>query len=265
MKAYVLAAGYATRLYPLTRDRPKPLLELAGRPLLTHLLERLAALPTLREVAVIGNHRFHEPFEQWASDTPTRVPVRVLDDGSMSDDDKLGALGDLDFALRASPPDPGEDLLVLAGDNWLGFELGPVHEAFEEQGRRTLLTVRDLGAVPPGPSPYNEVTTDGQSRVIRFREKPAVPTTALAAIALYFFPPTIPSLLRHYLEHDGDSDAPGRFIEWLVQHAPVRCHPMAGDWLDIGSPETLAHARRLLDPDGARDTNSPEAGGDPGG
>ena len=256
MKAYVLAAGYATRLYPLTVNRPKPLLELGGRPLLSYLVDRLSALPGLREVVVIGNHKFHAQFTAWADTTAASVPLHVLDDGSMSDEDKLGALGDLDFALRSSPPEPGEDLVVLAGDNWLGFELEPVREAFEQQGRRTLLTVRDLGAVPPGPSPYNEVTTDGQDRVIRFREKPSEPTTSLVAIALYFFPPTIPDLLRHYLEQGGNSDAPGRFIEWLVQHAPVRCHPLDGEWLDIGSHETLAEARRLFDPDGT--TESPE-------
>lgn len=247
MKAYVLAAGYATRLYPLTRDRPKPLLELGGRPLLSHIVDRLVALPSLREIVVIGNHRFHEAFADWARETASSVPLHVLDDGSTSDDDKLGAIGDLAFALRTSPPGEEEDFLVLAGDNWLGFDLAPLYAEYVEQGRKTMLLVRDLGALPPGPSPYNEVTTDGQNRVIRFREKPDVPATSLAAIAVYFFPPAVPGLLRHYLERDGNPDAPGRFIEWLVQHAPVHCCPLEGDWLDIGSPETLERARRFLD------------------
>jgi glucose-1-phosphate thymidylyltransferase len=255
MKAYILAAGYATRLYPLTRDRPKPLLEVGGRPLLSHTLDRLRALPELDEIIVIGNHRFHDVFQSWADGVDSPAPLRVLDDGSMSDDDKLGAIGDLAFALQEAPPANGEDLLVLAGDNWLGFELAPLYDAYREQVSRTLLTVRDLGAVPDGPSPYNEVTTDGKFRVVRFREKPETPSTALVAIAVYFFPPTIPALLGFYLEHGGNPDAPGRFIEWLVQHAPVHCHGFDGEWLDIGSHETLARAREILgDPEQETET-----------
>lgn len=247
MKAYLLAAGYATRLYPLTRDRPKPLLEIAGRPLLSHILDRVTALEELTGVAVIGNHRFHGPLAEWAKAADCPVPLEVLDDGSTSDDDKLGATGDLAFALRTSPPAPDEDFTVIAGDNWIGFDLRAAQRDFVEQGHRPMILLRELDAVPDGPSPYNEVTTDAEGRVLRLREKPADPRTNLVAIAAYFFPPHVRALVDHYLGDGGNPDAPGHFIEWLVRHAPVRSHVFDGTWMDIGSHETLAAARAALE------------------
>ena len=120
MKAYLLAAGYATRMFPLTRDLPKPLLEVAGAPILSHILDRVLALRDLSEVVVISNHRFADAFGRWADEQGSPVPVRVLDDGSTHDGDKLGAIGDLAFALQQVPVD-GEDWVVAAGDNLLAF------------------------------------------------------------------------------------------------------------------------------------------------
>lgn len=246
MKAYLLAAGYATRLYPLTRDRPKPLLELGDRPLLSHILDRVLELDELSAVTVIGNHRFHEVLSRWGRNVESAVPLDVLDDGSTSESDRLGASGDLAFGLRQSPPAPDEDFLVIAGDNWIGFDLRAAQRDYHEQGRRAMLLLRQLDTIPPGPSPYNEVTLDDAGRVLRLREKPSDPKTALVAIAAYFFPPRVRTLLDHYLAHDGNPDAPGHFIEWLVQHAPVRSHTFEGDWLDIGTPEALEQARAAV-------------------
>jgi glucose-1-phosphate thymidylyltransferase len=243
MKVYVLAAGYATRLYPETRDLPKPLLDIGGRPLLSYLLESVREIDDMRRIVVVGNHRFHDALAAWARDAVAPVPIELLDDGSTSDDDKLGASGDLAFALRASPPAADEDFVVIAGDNWIRFDLRAARRAYEEQGRRPMLLLRQLDAIPEGPSPYNEVTIDDEGRVLRLREKPRDPRTPYVAIAAYFFPPRVRDLLTLYLDRGGNPDAPGHFIAWLVQHAPVRSHTFEGEWLDIGSPEALAHAR----------------------
>lgn len=242
MKALLLAAGYATRLYPLTRDRPKPLLEVGGRPLLTHILERVRELPDLSEVLVVSNARFADRLAAWAAAESARtgVPIRVLDDGSTHDGDKLGATGDLAFALRRVPL-AGEDLLVVAGDNLLGFDLRPLRAAFLRH-RRPLLAVRRV-ALPPGPSPYNEVSVDASGRVTGFREKPADPRTDRVAICLYFFPPDIADHVERYLAEGGNPDAPGHFIAWLVAEADVRAEPFEGEWFDIGGHEALAAAR----------------------
>lgn len=251
MKALLLAAGYATRLYPLTRDRPKPLLEVGGRPLLDHLLERIAPLPGLSEVVVVGNHRFAEPLRTWAHAAAAAcpVPLRVLDDGSTSEADRLGAVGDIAFALDAVAP-AGEDLLVAAGDNLVGFDLAPLHARYRAQGSPRCPVVLVRRVERAGPSPYNEVQLgpetapgSGLHPVRGFREKPPDPRTPWAAIGLYFWPPGVEPLLRRYLEGGGNPDAPGHFVEWLVCETPVRAAPFAGPWFDIGGPSALEAAR----------------------
>ena len=239
VKAVLLAAGYATRLYPLTRETPKPLLEVGGRPLLTHILERVVALPGISEIAVVSNHRFVEPLRAWARGGLAALPLRVLDDGSTEESDRLGAVGDLAFALREMPL-AGEDLLVVAGDNLLGFDLAPLFARFARE-RKPLLVVRRVARA--GPSPYNEVRLGPGDRVVGFREKPADPQTEWAAIALYFFPPEVEGLLARYLAEGGNPDAPGHFVAWLVRETEVVAARCEGEWFDIGSLEALEAAR----------------------
>lgn len=240
MIVYLLAAGYATRLLPLTRDRAKPLLEVGGAPLLTHIVRRFEAIDDVDEIVVVGNARFSPDLVAWRDALDTRVPVRVLDDGTTSDDDKLGAIGDLAFAVERVPP-AGRSFAVAAGDNLIAFDLSPLHEAFQAHGD-PLLALRRV-AVGGGPSPYNEVTLDDAGVVVGFREKPADPRTDLAAIALYFFPPRVEGMLREYLDRGSERDAPGHLIAWLVGRTTVRGALFDGEWFDIGSHETLAEAR----------------------
>ena len=245
MKAYLLAAGYATRMRPLTEMRPKPLLEVAGAPILSHIAREVLRLEGLSEVVVIANDRFARHFASWQENLDADVPVRVLYDGTTSDDHKLGAIGDLAFALDAVPPGK-EAWLVAAGDNLLGFGLRSLQRVFDEDPERPLLAVREV--VREGPSRYNEVVLDPSGRVERFREKPADPVSTLAAIALYFFPPAIAGKLVAYLASGGNSDAPGHFLAWLVPQVSVRATRLPGAWFDIGSLEGLAYAREHYRP-----------------
>jgi glucose-1-phosphate thymidylyltransferase len=243
--AYLLAAGYATRLHPLTLDRPKPLLEVAGAPILSHILRRVEAIPDLREVVVVGNHRFADALSAWRDETPCRVALSLLDDGSTNEGDKLGAVGDIAFALSRTPP-RNEDWMVVAGDNLLDFDLAALREAFGRE-RRPMLVLREV-PVGPGPTRYNEVSVDARGRVLRFREKPPDQETGLAALALYFFTPGVAGRVHDYLAQGGNPDAPGHFIAWLVERCEVASRPMLGEWFDIGMPETLADARRRYRP-----------------
>ncbi len=244
MIVYLLAAGYATRLWPLTRDRAKPLLEVGGAPLLTHITRRFEAIDALDEIVVVTNSRFAADLEAWREGLDCRVPVTVLDDGTRSDDDKLGAIGDLAFALERVPPG-GRDFAVAAGDNLIAFDLRPLYDAFRSHGD-PLLALRRV-EVGGGPSPYNEVTLAGDGRVVGFREKPVDPQTDLASIALYFFPPRVEGLLGEYLDAGGERDAPGHLIAWLAGRTTVRGERFEGNWFDIGSHETLADARARFD------------------
>ncbi len=239
MKAIILAAGFATRLYPLTKNQAKPLLEVGGKPMLTRLVEKIGILKEIDEILVVGNEKFREQFAAWGKSVASRVPIRVLNDGSTDDDNKLGAIGDLAYAMNQIP---GEcDLLVVGGDNLFEFDLVPYAAEFMRH-RCPLLLLRETER-SEGQSRYNEVTTDGQGRVTRFREKPADPQTNLMAICLYFFTPEIKVKVALYLAQGNNPDAPGYFIEWLVNESKVRGVKFSGGWFDIGNLQTLEEAR----------------------
>lgn len=239
MLAVLLAAGFATRMYPLTRDRAKPLLDVGGRPVLDWILDRALGVPDVSEVRVVTNGRFRAQFDEWcAARGRTRVPVRILDDGTHTNDTRLGALGDLALALEGVAP---QELLVLAGDNLIDFELEP-HVARMRASGRPLVFARTIeGEVPPGR--YSEIVVDADGDVTSFREKPADPRSNLSAPALYIFPPDVIGDLRTYLADGGDSDAPGHFLAWLHARRGLSAVPLPGAWHDIGNLETLERAR----------------------
>lgn len=241
VKAYILAAGYATRMYPLTRDRPKALLEVAGRPIISHIVERLLALDDLTEIVVVTNARFVSHFESWRAQQLSRIPITVLNDGTTSNDTRLGAIADLRFAIDTVPL-VGANAVVVAGDTLFDCDLRPVTRAFLARGAPTLVVRRapDLNSL----SKYNEVSVADDGRVTRFIEKPTQTETNLTAIALYFFPPATLLRLAEYLGAGGNPDAPGHFIAWLVEREPCYAESLVDRWFDIGSIDSLEQARR---------------------
>jgi len=244
VKVVLLCAGYATRMYPLTRDFPKALFEVAGKPILTHLLDRIANLPGVDEVVLLSNHRFAPQFEAWARNARCPWPIRVIDDGSTEESNRLGALGDLALAVRETPL-ADHDALVVAGDNLVLFDLAPLARTFASR-RAPQLALR-RAANDASRSRYGEALLDRSGRVVRFREKPPDPESDLAAIALYFLPPATWPLLERYLAEGGNRDAPGHFVAWLVRETPVYGEPIAGPWYDIGDLDSLARARAELE------------------
>lgn len=239
MKAYLLAAGYATRMYPLTRDTPKALLEVGDSPILTHIVRRVSALDDLTDIVVVTNDRFAAHFQAWSTAQTTPAPITVLNDGTTSDANRLGAIADLAFALEQVPLGR-EDAVVAATDNLFDFDLRALQHTFQSHGRPMLVVRRVEDHTHT--SRYNEVALEPDGRVARFREKPEQAETDLTAIALYFFPATTLELIGHYLE-TGQPDAPGHFISWLVDRVPCYAEPMPGPWYDVGSTESLERAR----------------------
>ncbi len=238
MKLIVLAAGYATRLHPLTRDRPKHLLEVAGRPILDHVLERLAPIG-FDAIYVVTNSRFARAFRDWAAG---RDEILVVDDGTTDDANKLGAIGDL--ALVISQERIDDDVVVVAGDNLFSDSLEDFGR-FARARQAPMVALYDVGDLAQM-SKYNAIEVDGEGRVIYFEEKPAQATSTLMAIALYYYPRATLPEIRRYVDEGNNADQPGRLIEWLYPRTPVYTWPVPGDWLDIGSPETLREADALL-------------------
>ncbi len=239
MKAYILAAGYGTRLYPVTRDIPKGLLEVGGQPILSRLFHYLRKLEGLSEIVIVTNARFFDRFREWCDGQEPGVPVTLLNDGTTSNEDRMGAVRDLKLAVDHVPLG-GEDALVMASDHLFELDLGRVQREFRERGH-SMIVVRPVEPTH-GPSRYSEVTLDSHGRVLRFREKPMDHSTELAAIALYMFRGEDLGLLAEYLR-DGNPDAPGYFLSWLVQKVPCYATHLDGGWWDIGSPESLEEAR----------------------
>jgi glucose-1-phosphate thymidylyltransferase len=226
-------------LYPLTLDKPKPLLEVGGRPILERLLEQFAAIDELETVYVVTNSKFADRFREFASEWEGRPEIVVVDDGTTSDETKLGAIGDLDLVIRQEAVD--DDLIVAAGDSIFGetrlvefarfcLEKGTAAEAVYDVG--------DLDEVKK----YSAVTVDGDGRMVEMVEKPEDPQTTLVGIALYFYPRAVLPLIRQYVDEGNNADQPGRLVQWLYTRQPVYTWRVPGRWYDIGSKETLAAA-----------------------
>ena len=238
MKAVILAAGYATRLYPLTLDRPKHLLEVGGRPILDLLLDRLP-VEELETVYVVTNSKFAPRFREWAESHP--AGIEVIDDGTTSDDDRLGAIGDLQLVISTGIDD---DLLVAAGDSLFSDPLDGFVR-FARERAAPVIAAYDVGDLEEIKR-LSAIEVDEDSRVTSFQEKPERPTSTLAGIALYFYPRSMLPLVAEYLEAGNNPDQPGRLLQWLHERTPVYAWLVPGRWFDIGTPETLAEAEGEL-------------------
>ena len=237
MKAVILAAGYATRLYPLTLNRPKALLDVAGRPMVEHLLEQLEGVEGLDGIYLVTNSKFAGAFRDWAA-AWGGAEVRIVDDGTVDEESKLGAIGDLDLAISEAAID--DDLIVLAGDNLFSESLAPFAE-FARSKHAPALGVYDVGDLE-AIRRYNAIELDEDDRLTFFEEKPAEPRSTLTGIALYFYPRESLALIDEYLEAGNNPDQPGRLVQWLYPRVPVYAWLVPGRWYDIGSAETLAEA-----------------------
>jgi len=241
MNAVILAAGYATRLYPLTLDRPKALLPVAGRPMVEHLLLRLEGVEGLDAIHLVTNSKFAGAFREWAAGWNGQE-VKIVDDGTSDEETKLGAIGDLELTIRAAAID--DDLIVLAGDNLFSESLAPFG-AFARAKAAPVIGVYDVGDLE-AIRRYNSITLDEDDRLTYFEEKPEHPRTTLTGIALYFYPRKSLGVVREYLAEGNNPDQPGRLVEWLYPREPVYAWRVPGRWYDIGSAETLAEADRAF-------------------
>lgn len=241
MNILILAAGYATRLYPLTKNKAKPLLEVAGKPMIEWVLDNLAPVPGIKNVYVVTNDKFAADFTAWADEFSCRQPdvtFKIINDNSTNDSDKLGAIGDINLVV-ARENLVEDDLIVVAGDNLFSQPLNGFAEfARGKEAVLALYDVKDLEAIKK----YNAIEIDGEGVVTHFEEKPAEPKSTLTGIALYYFSKETVSLFPTYIAAGNNPDQPGRFIQWLYTRVPVHTYTVPGIWFDIGSKETLDEA-----------------------
>jgi glucose-1-phosphate thymidylyltransferase len=245
MNALILAAGYATRLYPLTLNKAKPLLVVGGKPIIEWVVDNLEDIPNLETIYVVTNDKFAGDFQAWSEGYRSRHPqfkFKIINDGSRSDEDKLGAIGDINFVVTQENLSQ-IPLLIIAGDNLSTESLkGFVSCA---NGTEATVAVYDVGD-PEAIKKYGNVLINEDGIITHLEEKPQKPRGTLAAIALYYYSPAVLSLLRTYLAAGNNPDQPGRFVQWLYTRKPVKTFQIKGKWLDIGSKETLENADKIL-------------------
>jgi glucose-1-phosphate thymidylyltransferase len=239
VKALVLAAGYATRLRPLTDTWAKELLPVGGLPIIDAIVESIREVEAVDEIHVVTNTRKAPAFVHWAEGRD----VHVHDDGTSSNDDRLGAIGDLRFVIERASID--DDLLVIAGDNLFDFSLVDLVEFWRGKGDASALAVRDVGSLAMARR-YGIVALDADDRVVEFVEKPDDPPSTLAATAMYVFERRHAALVAPYLDAGNPHDQPGRFVAWLQEREPVYGWRCEGGWFDIGDHEQLLEADNRL-------------------
>lgn len=240
MKGIILAAGYATRLRPLTETLAKPLLPIAGRSMIERIYAKISEVPEVDAVHVVTNRRFVDGFTRWASTASGRVPVQVHDDGSTTNENRLGAIGDVRFTIEQAGL-RGEDVLIVAGDNLFEFSLADYVAWWRSKGDASAIAVYDCGDLELVKE-YAVVELDAEDRVRSFEEKPKAPRSSLAAIATYLYCAADAAKVEAYLAEGNSPDQPGNFVAWLHTRSPVYGYRFAGTWLDIGNHAQLLDA-----------------------
>lgn len=246
MNVLILAAGYATRLYPLTLTKAKPLLDVAGKPMMEWVIDNLAPIRGLEKVYVVTNNKFAADFEAWAHTYEAANPklsVEIINDNSTGDADKLGAIGDIHLVINRAGLDQS-DLLVVAGDNLFSESLEKFGD-FCTASNQPVLGLYDVGSLEQARK-YGVVAVGPDGEITSFEEKPEQPKSTLIGIALYYYPKETVREFETYLAEGNNPDQPGRFVQWLYQRTPVQTWNVPGTWFDVGSKETLEEANQIF-------------------
>ncbi len=238
MKCLILAAGYATRLYPLTENFPKPLLKVGDKTILDWLVDDIDLSGEVDEYIVISNHKFAHHFEEWAATKPQNITV--VDDGTSTNETRLGAVKDIQFAIDSLHLD--DDMLVIAGDNVLDFSLTKFVEYAKEKGTSAIMRyyeANDQKLLKTG-----VVTIDSDDRILLMTEKSPNPATHWCTPPFYFYTREDARLVQKGIESGCGTDAPGSYIAWLCTQTPVHAMEMPGSRYDIGNLASYEEVQR---------------------
>ncbi|MDQ0253082.1 glucose-1-phosphate thymidylyltransferase [Evansella vedderi] len=242
MKCIILAAGYGTRLYPLTKNTAKSLLTVRDRPVMEHILEKVGKVDTVDEVFIVTNDKFYKSFVQWADSFPFSKKITVINDETTTNENRLGAIADIQFVIKQAAID--DDFLVLAGDNLFQFELTSFVDYFEKRNGDciTVHEINDRETLQRS----GVVKVNNEDRVISFEEKPDNPQSNLAVPPFYLYERETIPLFKEYLEEGNNPDAPGHFIPWLIGRKPVYAYKFKGLRYDIGTLESYQKVQELF-------------------
>lgn len=244
IKAIILAAGYAVRLHPLTENQPKPLLNVGDKPIIEHIADKIQALKEVSEIFVVTNHKFYPMFKDWRNEYGPKKEMKIINDGTLKNEDRLGAIGDLNFVLKEEEIE--DDVLMIAGDNLFGFELKEFLKFFKEK-QNSAVAFCDLKKKEKLANRLGTGVLDEEKRLVSFEEKPTNPKSTLAATCCYILSKKDVKKVLEYVEKSERWDNPGDFIKWLRERSKVYGFVFKEHWFDIGSFEGLEEASRFYE------------------
>lgn len=242
MKAIILAAGYATRLYPLTKNKAKPLLEVAGKTILDHIMEKVEEVSIINEVFIVTNEKFSFSFSEWRRAYRGNKKITVVNDQTTTNDNRLGAIADIQYVIETQQVE--EEIMVLAGDNLFDFSLVDF-VSFYRAVESDSISVHELDN-------FEELRTTGVAEVdqnhlvVSFEEKPSEPKSNLAVPPIYLYERETLPLIKQYLDEANNPDAPGYFLPWLIQRKSVYAYKFEGLRYDIGTIESYQKVKKLF-------------------
>ena len=241
MKCILLCAGYATRLFPLTQNFPKALLEVGGRAILDYTLDKVNEIKEIDQIYLVTNAKYTPHFEKWASEKNNIKPITVFNDGTTNNDDRLGAIGDIQFTIDNAKID--DDILVLATDNLFDFKLVDFYDFYKTKNAPSVCVREEQD--------YNLLKRvgvaqlDSEMKIIDFEEKPAEPKSKFAVYAEYIYPRSVLPEIKRYLEEGNSCDAPGNLVAYLYKKMPTYAYAFEGECYDVGTHEALAQVNEL--------------------
>lgn len=240
MKNIIIAAGYATRLYPLTENFPKPLLKVGSRNILERILDDVDTLPEIDEHIIVTNHRFAPIFEEWIASTDYKKPVTIIDDGTTSNDNRLGAVRDLLLAIEQREID--DDIMVLAADNILEFSLSGFVEFFHDKDTSVIMCHHEPELKKLQRT--GVIAVDDNMKVLQMQEKPEIPVSNWAVPPFYIYSKRDLPLIKDCLSHGCGFDAPGNLAHYLADASTLHAWKMPAPRFDIGSLDSYNEAQQ---------------------
>lgn len=244
MKALILAAGYATRLYPLTKEYPKPLLKVGKRPIIDFIVDKLVAVKEIDEIIVVTNSKFISRFKEWKKGLKASVRVTLVDDLTKDNATRLGAVGDMNFAIHKLKIK--DDLIVIGGDNLFDGGIGQLISFANSVKKSPVIGVYDIGKRSKAVN-YGVMKLNKEKRIVDFQEKPLKPKSTLVGMCLYYFPKRSLGMIKEYLKVKLlKNDATGLYIDWLSKNMAVYGLVFKGSWYDIGDLKFYNEAKETF-------------------
>lgn len=242
MKTIILAAGYSTRLYPLTLNTPKQLLKIGNKLMIEHILDKLRHINDIDEIIIVSNNKYYIQFLEWKKKFKFNKHLKIINDGSNCNEERLGAVGDMHFAISSEKIN--DDVLIIGGDNLFETDLRNMIKLFKST-KSPVVAARDLGNPAKLSKKFGVIVIDKNSKIIDFEEKPEHPKSSLASTCIYLYTKEDITEFEKCIKQNKKPDNTGDFLKYMLSKKDVYCYKFNEMWYDIGSHEELKEVNEI--------------------